>query len=913
MIKRIIIMFMAVSFIFTGVALAEEEPSEIELVLQEMDELVSEDVLEWLISLYDIEKSGFYHAVSSRDNTEFLPDIESTRFAFDILVEAGILPAGVIPDEVLSPNIKSLLIEWLQSMQDEEDGYFYHPQWGKSITESRKNRDLGAAALLNRLGAQALYPLPSERITQDEPDEDDQIPAYLRSEEALLNWMESHWNNGGAYSAGNSYSSALSQIRDAGLIDTAVAFITEKQNPETGLWGEGLSYFNSNAAMKMQGFYSTSDTPFPYIEKMIESITTIIIEGEEPGAVVDIWNPIVAINGALDSYDTIPPDLRESIDEVILPLAEISIENIRAFKRDDGGFSYSRKNSSITSQGAYVGYGLEEGDVNATTVATVRLRNSLYQMAGVARSPLFEDTDFARDLIEQWEELPPVEKVEKPIGLDEDFEDIEQGRLPIRYIKTVSGGNRVEVAADPLGLDNQALLFERNALNSNSRLIIPVESGENNGKSKKTTVSMDIMIESPVAGTLFYNDVGTNAVQWVIVGREDGFALSNRRSGVGVGTTFADSLAYGEWHNLKIEYTPEGFQNTVINYYIDNELMLTTNEYFNRGDSSIEPADYVDNIRFDNFNSAGIMNLYVDNLSMLVEDVPEEPTGLDEDFDEINPGELPLRFYPRISGGNRVEVAADPTDLNNQALLIERNRLNTDSRLNIAVNGGDNPYKTTVSMDIMIESPTVGTLFYNDVGTNAVQWVIVGREDGFSLSNRRSGVGIGTTFTDPLEYGEWHNLKIEYIPDGKENTMIHYYIDDELMLSTNEYFNRGDANIEPASSIDNIRFDNFRSAELLNLFIDNLQMTVEPVSTTSMLELIDQFTNKGAFIANPVGRVLKAHLNSVQVFERQERADKVIQHMNRYHSTLDHWADQMSEDAYNVLKEMADQMIAEWE
>jgi hypothetical protein len=64
---------------------------------------------------------------------------------------------------VLSDKLKGEIAGFVQSLQDPIDGYFYHPQWGKSITASRQGRDLGSSVrILNALGVSPLYKLPTD-------------------------------------------------------------------------------------------------------------------------------------------------------------------------------------------------------------------------------------------------------------------------------------------------------------------------------------------------------------------------------------------------------------------------------------------------------------------------------------------------------------------------------------------------------------------------------------------------------------------------------------------------------------------------------------------------------------------------------------------------------------------------------
>jgi hypothetical protein len=68
-------------------------------------------------------------------------------------------------------EIQDGFIKFAEELQDESDGYFYHPQWGKKISASRRGRDLmWAKGLINKFGGKAKYLLPEERIAKSKSE-----------------------------------------------------------------------------------------------------------------------------------------------------------------------------------------------------------------------------------------------------------------------------------------------------------------------------------------------------------------------------------------------------------------------------------------------------------------------------------------------------------------------------------------------------------------------------------------------------------------------------------------------------------------------------------------------------------------------------------------------------------------------
>jgi len=85
----------------------------------------------WLAKLFDPDIGGFYYSNSARDNEGFLPDIESTIQAVNYLTYSGVFGGDLELPLWMREKIK----EFNLSLFDPEDGYVYHPQWGKELTD----------------------------------------------------------------------------------------------------------------------------------------------------------------------------------------------------------------------------------------------------------------------------------------------------------------------------------------------------------------------------------------------------------------------------------------------------------------------------------------------------------------------------------------------------------------------------------------------------------------------------------------------------------------------------------------------------------------------------------------------------------------------------------------------------------
>lgn len=364
------------------------------------DSLCEKEVLYWLASLYDAPSGGFYYSVSARDNEPFRPDLESTYQAVYLLEVGGMYGEGRVPEQIMPRPIADGFLRFALSLQDESDGYFYHPAIGKNISVSRKSRDLmWARGLIGKFGDRPLYPYPDERIhahaereenSEKQHNDPPVIEERFTSREKFGEYLESLDIDNNGWGAGNTLVSQGRQISAAGFYEMTVDFLIEHQNPDTGLWGEGLGYANTNAAMKVSGFFSPKYKSYPRLDKMVKSVIHIIKNESIPIYITDTWNPIVAINQARASYSEIPSEISDTLTESLPEVIRLSVDNARLFKKSDGAFGYNRLTGQKTSQGVTVSTGANESDINATLAACVSMRSALYTLAGRKKSPIYK-------------------------------------------------------------------------------------------------------------------------------------------------------------------------------------------------------------------------------------------------------------------------------------------------------------------------------------------------------------------------------------------------------------------------------------------------------------------------------------------------------------------------------------------
>ena len=382
-------------------------PEDLKKALQRCDLLIGTEQLEFFYNLYDPATGGFYHTISSRDSEGMTPFGEATYFALEALRAGGM----TLPDWY-----KEKVGNWVYNHQDEEDGFFYEDLWGKTTSGGRLHRDLAYnSGILNCCGIKPKYLLPTERIKKSNAENADTVPTslpeYLSSKEALYKHLDSlPWDTAHIWGTCGSLASARSLIVAAGLWEAVHDYAVKKQNPETGLWGEGLSWMNTNGAMKISGFFD-EDHPFPMVDKVIDSFVKLFTGDDPPTSATYIWNPFVMLNGMISTHKKDADKIRKVLYEKGADIVNTALDNALKLKQPDGGFGSTLRGGIGWVQGFLMGRALpDESDLDGTLIAGVRLRNSIHATFGIVP----DKTYYARYNDEFWERCknkPPVKKI----------------------------------------------------------------------------------------------------------------------------------------------------------------------------------------------------------------------------------------------------------------------------------------------------------------------------------------------------------------------------------------------------------------------------------------------------------------------------------------------------------------------
>ena len=341
----------------------------------------------WLAKLFDPDIGGFYKSNSARDN-EWVewegkrvypkPDIESTYFGVLLMQRTGMInDFSEIPD-----RMREKLMNFTCSLQSEEDGYIYHPQWGKDVGKSRLGRDItNASGLAKCLGFNLPYPTATERISAaaTKAQGDVTLPDHLKSKEAFLKYLEGlGWENTtglAAYGAGNDLASQATLIKAAGLSDVMCDFLDSIQH-EDGLWGAQRGYAAINAFFKIGVAYGSAGRVISNAERIASAGMDILVADELNRTVCyqfNAWWTMLLCKNSLKKYAGEEGEAAAArVDAEMLHRAP---ECIRAtakktlpFKCEGGSYSYFYDSTCPTSQGAITSLMIKEGDINATLI-----------------------------------------------------------------------------------------------------------------------------------------------------------------------------------------------------------------------------------------------------------------------------------------------------------------------------------------------------------------------------------------------------------------------------------------------------------------------------------------------------------------------------------------------------------------
>ena len=714
-------------------ALRESQLDEVERILgkdardamADYLEMYSDDYYIWLANLYDPEIGGFYYANSGRDTEGFLPDIESTVQALSWIQEVGFL-------EFYGGNLALGLPEWMkeqiigfaQSLQSSVDGYFYHPQWGNNITDSRKGRDLDwAVRIIPELGGQILYDTPSgikgslgapsgvtptaavltSPLARDTASAcasavastASNIPAHLSSLSAFRSYLESFdWEND-SYTAGHTSGTQCSQVRNRGkeYVDLFIGFLNEKQEAaqqrlraagkaENGLWEDRVSYDSVNGLMKISGIYNDLGAKIPYAEQALASAISLVefegvdVEGKRASNAVDVFNPLYAIGNLFtniskyyegDEADYYRGILRENAASIISATKRKST----VFAKSDGAYGYNDSKVTADSQGAPVAIeGINESDVNGAGIVTNGIFRCMCNALGITPLYRYFNSDY-ENFLSIIESLSPV--VKQPVTLSSEpvgFEGDTIGTTAPENISSEMNTGSIKVIDDPRsGVSGNVLEFvTKNGASSKITTNI-IGTGVGNC----FVLEWDMNIKKSQVNTVAMRAKLGYAYLINVKTSSNGYTIGDS-SGTGspiVEQWFDGIYAYDTWYTFRIERYTGDAESVRSVIYVNGKRVAESDNYYGKSadGSKIDPLPLYNHAAFIALSSAD-MTVYLDNIRAeklertYSDDKPTDPiapVGVTVDFEGTK--ELPNEITCKTNGqqGSAFAVIADPT------------------------------------------------------------------------------------------------------------------------------------------------------------------------------------------------------------------------------------------------------------
>ena len=611
--------------------------------LKEYYDTLNPDVVKWFANLYDPDLGGYYFSNSGRNTPGYLPDLESTSQALGFFENMGVYARDVISDEM-----KQKMGQFAYNMQD-ENGFFYHPQWTKELTDSklsRRARDLGhASSLLSLAGLTPKYPLATDQIESVEPtslvDLTDRLgqssvsavskviatatPDHLKSKEAFLNYLRGLGVYNNSYGPGNQVSAQFSQIKAAGLAEVCVDYFESIQNPNNGLWEDEVTYGAIDGLLKISGMWANVGRVFPYAKEAIESVIEVIMLDEPSGCVVEMYNCWYSIRNINDSMvygGTEEQELLRETRNTLLALApdalRLTQKKVAVCQKPDGSFSWGEKYSSTTSQGCPVAVPNSiEGDVNATVIGySGTIGNFMHAIGYKKIAPLGK-----RELhiyLTTLENLGTIVK-EDSINIGEafDFEGSAIDSQPGEFSTKLGDGSTALVAQDPVDDDNKVLHLKSKPGNGDT-LYIPNTVGMDGSCMVFTG---DFYVSSNTSKTYFLQITMDKCYLFTFQVNSAGDLLvidaNSSTSSNTIYNTYDVKLKFDEWFNIKIEYYVGDKDTVRIKAYVNGTLVCISDNYWdqsgNKFTQNIAPGTNAVETRIYCMMDSAV-DMYLDNL-----------------------------------------------------------------------------------------------------------------------------------------------------------------------------------------------------------------------------------------------------------------------------------------------------------
>ena len=543
--------------------------------------LYKPEAVSWLANLYDADIGGFYFSNSARNTEGYLPDIESTYGALGLVEETGMAEmfdndyTKALPAEMLQKIGK-----WIQSLQD-EDGYYYQPQWPKEFLkerglQTRMTRDLGSArAVLRKIGLAEIYPassfglsgrLPAGRdvavavskliptsgmLSQFESVE--KFTAYINKlDEEVLAIKDPDDRAYKLYAIGNEFQSITGMVKkNPEFVTILHQFFEKHQDQITGTWSSVVSYNATNGLHKIAHIYNSLGFELNYIDEMIKTAMTLLSRTvttspiDSGVQVYNAWSSIEYIYENLRRCSSNPKEAEKKLNEIkqyvyanAVDAIDATASQIAGFIRDDGSSGYNRNGSSYTAQGCPIAVsGSVEGDVNGYSIVTTNIAKFI---VGALDLPEYEVKLFSEkervEFVKIIENLGTIIKDQEELIADVPI-TFEDGQIPEQFKIGVDNGRVVNEGASVTveEIDGNHVLHyvgvHRKGIADGRNLGITVPINLTSSQANAAVIEFDLCIYND--GT---DDNNSSLIEWIMRAK-GGIVLYPR-----IGTTSAGKV-----------------------------------------------------------------------------------------------------------------------------------------------------------------------------------------------------------------------------------------------------------------------------------------------------------------------------------------------------------------------------------
>lgn len=654
--------------------LEAEAGKEVVEATKEYYSMYSDRLISWLADLYDPETGAFYFCNSGRNTEGYLPDIEATFHVLSMIENSGMIDHlgrsfTNLPDWFLEK-----MARWVKSLQD-PNGYFYHPQWGKEITDTKPNRrgrdlNYGSAimaaggithtydtpngtkgdytlndgtkvdqfgnpvaestsALSHRLGisvaAAVSKVVPTAEVYSPQLKDAASFKAYLYSLDLRNN----------SYSVGNMLSNQVGEIKQrdrelgGALVRILEAWLIEFQNPANGMW-EWRSesdptysdYDGVNGILKLLTLFNNLGIEYPNPVPAMESIVKSIYTEDSPPSVCQPYNAWYAME---DMFKNLRAHTKNSAETE--KLISSMVERLRAdavnlinhtankvaiFIKEDTTSSFAPKESSATSQGMRVAVPhTNEGDTNATSINTFGTLNHMFKVLGWSKPSMFGKGDYYRFMY-MIENQSPVIKHKMPAPDPLDFENDDVNSLPLAFdLSKCNSTGEKCVVADPTGAKKGNVYKFETTPGGHDSLGIICDNEDLTASCY--IFQSDIYLSTAGQGyfTRFYIDE-SYFLGLIVDGDKIHFIDASSQGNNRREQSLLFTANLEEWFNLRIEYYAGDIDTVRAKIYLNGECVAVSDNFWDSKGYGV-PFSFYAKAKIEGFTGASF-TYYLDNV-----------------------------------------------------------------------------------------------------------------------------------------------------------------------------------------------------------------------------------------------------------------------------------------------------------